>query len=126
MNQECKGPNCKAVNGVNHSVECLFEHFLGYTQACTETKTTRDKLKKAYFDGYEAGAGDWIPVENQLPREYQVVIVYVDRFGYYPNYLSVSSQQKGIWMSEQGTWKRVSHWRPMPLAPEKREDKIEL
>jgi hypothetical protein len=46
----CNGANCKSVDGFNHSVECLFEHFLAYTgfDDC-------EKLKKAYTDGYEAG-----------------------------------------------------------------------
>ena len=117
MEQKCQGENCNSTDGRNHSVECLFEHFMAYTSAHKETPDVQAKLKKAYFDGHEAGAGEWIKVEDQLPDECKLVTVYVDRYGYYPNYFSQSSRQDGAWTKEQGTWQRISHWRPLPAPP---------
>lgn len=115
MDKACEGKNCTTTTGIGHSVECLFDHFMAYTQYLQEDAATQTKLRKAYFDGYEAGVGDWIPVENQLPDECSLVIVRVDRYGYYPNYLSTSTRQNGRWTKEEGNWQRISHWKPMPL-----------
>lgn len=51
----CQGENCTSTDGNNHSVECLFEHFLSYMNAWGVDPDIMGKLKKAYFDGYEAG-----------------------------------------------------------------------
>lgn len=117
MSMKCQGKNCTSSDGRNHSVECLFEHFIAYTHGHKEDAVTLEKLKKAYFDGYEAGCGDWIAVEDQLPEEGKLVTVYVDRYGYYQNYFSQSSRQNGVWTKEQGMWQRISHWMPLPAAP---------
>ncbi len=55
MNQQCKGQNCTATNGVGHSPECLFEHFLSYTGYWSQPEDIRALLKQAYFDGIDAG-----------------------------------------------------------------------
>jgi len=52
---KCKGENCGTTNGRNHSVECLFEHFMCYTGGHKQPSDIRIMLKKAYFDGHEAG-----------------------------------------------------------------------
>lgn len=51
----CKGENCSSAKENEHSVECLFEHFMCYTGGYNETDDVQEKLKKAYFDGFEAG-----------------------------------------------------------------------
>ena len=56
MTDKCAGENCTSIDGFNHSVECLFEHFTAYTGAHRESVDVLGKIKKAYFDGYEAAA----------------------------------------------------------------------
>ena len=56
MTDKCTGENCTSIDGFNHSLECLFEHFTAYTGAHREPIDVLRKIKKAYFDGYEAAA----------------------------------------------------------------------
>ena len=56
MTDKCNGENCTSIDGFNHSVECLFEHFTAYTGAHRDPIDVLRKIKKAYFDGYEAAA----------------------------------------------------------------------
>ena len=53
--KNCKGENCENAPVSQHSKECLFEHFLCYTGSHQECAEILEKLKKAYFDGLEAG-----------------------------------------------------------------------
>lgn len=53
MADKCKGKNCNSTDGSNHSIECLYEHFLAYTGF----DRSDQKIRKAYFDGYDAGIG---------------------------------------------------------------------
>lgn len=52
----CPGENCTSTDGTHHSPECLFEHFASYTGLHTEEPHVQEKIKRAYMDGYEAGA----------------------------------------------------------------------
>jgi len=52
----CQGKNCTAINDMEHSPECLFEHFMSYTDYCSQPDTVRTMLQHAYMDGYIAGA----------------------------------------------------------------------
>ena len=61
---------------------------------------------------------DWISINEKLPDECKSVIVYVTRFNYYPNYISMSHRQDGVWKSEEGTCKKITHWMPLPEPPE--------
>jgi len=58
MNEICAGKNCRAKEGRNHSIECLFEHFMAYTGGHKESIAIQTMLEKAYFDGYEAGKNE--------------------------------------------------------------------
>lgn len=51
---QCKGENCTAIKGKDHSKECLFEHFLAYSGLALKTDITINDLRKAYFDGFDA------------------------------------------------------------------------
>lgn len=53
--RDCQGVNCAAGPQDKHSDECLFEHFLTYTQFSDLSVDIVVKLRKAYFDGLEAG-----------------------------------------------------------------------
>ena len=59
--KKCVGENCNSTNGINHSKECRFEHFQSYSGFFNEPENVQEKIKTAYFHGYEAGEPD--PVE---------------------------------------------------------------
>ena len=69
MTTKCQGENCTSTDGHNHSTECLFDHFTAYTQAQREHPEVQAKLKKAYFDGYEAGLAHTPPVQAEPVQE---------------------------------------------------------
>lgn len=75
--QKCVGENCNSTDEQSHSVECLFEHFCAYTSAHKETDDVIGKLKKAYFDGHEAGTANlqWLPIET-APMDETAVLGY--------------------------------------------------
>lgn len=60
---------------------------------------------------------EWIKCSERLPEPNKNVIIWVDRYGYYPNYMDVSFIQDGVWTKHDGTWQRISHWQPMPEPP---------
>ena len=60
---------------------------------------------------------EWIKVEDSLPKDNQKVIVWIDRYNYYPDYMDVSHRQDGAWTKHDGAWQRISHWMPLPDAP---------
>ena len=68
MTTKCQGENCTSTDGHNHSTECLFDHFTAYTQAQRENPEVQAKLKKAYFDGDEAGVAHTPPVQGMSNR----------------------------------------------------------
>ena len=63
----------------------------------------------------------WIPVSERLPEEHKKVIVFVNRLGYYPDYLDTSFRQDGGWKENSGMRKKITHWMHMPAAPKGEE-----
>lgn len=55
---QCKGENCNSTDGTNHSVECLFEHFVSYRGLNPYEQRVRGDIKAAYFDGYDSARAD--------------------------------------------------------------------
>ena len=78
MTTKCQGENCTSTDGHNHSTECLFDHFTAYTQAQREHPEVQAKLKKAYFDGYEAGLAHTPPVQAEPARNPDVLALNAD------------------------------------------------
>ena len=62
---------------------------------------------------------EWVRVEDGLPEECKKVIVWIDRYNYYPDYMDMSSRQNGVWTSHDGAWQRISHWQYLPERPTK-------
>ena len=79
MTTKCQGENCTSTDGHNHSTECLFDHFTAYTQAQREHPEVQAKLKKAYFDGYEAGLAHTPPVQAEPARNPDVLALNAAR-----------------------------------------------
>ena len=124
MKQKCPGENCNSMDGRNHSVECLLEHFTAYTSAHKETEDVRGKLKKAYFDGHEAGCATfkWLPIETAPMDGETSVLGYHKVLG-------------GMWVIapmyfKDGAWlllafhtdntefeMQPTHWMPIPAPP---------
>lgn len=59
----------------------------------------------------------WIKVSYQLPPDNKKVIVWVDRFGYYPDYIDCAHRQDGKWNQHEGIYQSITHWHPMPDKP---------
>lgn len=83
-----------------------------------------DAAEQAYKNGYEKGyadgkseLGEWIKVEEKLPKLMKPVLVCVN--GYLKNPIMVVSEM----LEENGTrWSAcagftVTHWMPLPEAP---------
>ncbi|KAA8563246.1 hypothetical protein FX985_03314 [Pseudomonas extremaustralis] len=60
---------------------------------------------------------DWIKCSERLPDDCKKVIVWVSRFGYYPDYIDCAHRQDGKWNAHEGNYQSITHWQPMPEAP---------
>ena len=65
---------------------------------------------------------EWINVKDKLPKERRLVIVCVSRHNYYPDYISTSTRQDGVWTSDNGLTREITHWMPLPSPPSKEVD----
>lgn len=59
----------------------------------------------------------WVKCSDRLPEDRKLVIVWVSRFGYYPDYMDCSSRQEGQWLRHNSNHQSITHWHPMPAAP---------
>jgi len=55
----------------------------------------------------------WISVEERLPNDAQVVLVWPSIFGVQPGYYD----GHGWWNLSGSRFKRTTHWRPLPGPP---------
>jgi hypothetical protein len=84
-----------------------------------------DEMNAKHGEGYGV---DWaysaslpmrqmVSVNDGVPPDGEIVTVYVDRYGYHPNYFGQSSRKNGEWTKHEGAWQRISHWESMPPIP---------
>lgn len=66
---KCQGKNCNSTDGTGHSVDCMFEHFMSYTDGEQYELHIQDALEQAFRDGFSAG-------KDNLVRKDYVVPVY--------------------------------------------------
>ena len=88
-----------------------------------------DATETAYRNGYSDGKPKWISVKDRLPEEEGWYLVYTT-----PNreHKSINKAMfcKGYawgnfepyWRGAGGHWANVTHWMPLPLAPEVKND----
>ena len=88
-------------------------------QACVAIAQVELEKKDAEIATLKAQlkASPWISVNDQLPREFLQVTVYVCRYSYQADYLSHSHMQGGKWMSNEGNARTITHWCPLPPEP---------
>jgi hypothetical protein len=84
--------------------------------------------RSCFIAGYQAAAPQWISVKERLPEEDVAVLVYGQVLNDPPDVLGVRRRYNGdqdwkhTWESEDGFIYReddVTHWMPLPKAPEK-------
>lgn len=78
-----------------------------------------DATEQAYKNGYEDGKPKWIPVEERLPEDGQIVLALGLRHATSGMFRGTTSKPN-IWHWKGGFYKEVSHWMPIPEAPKKK------
>jgi hypothetical protein len=82
----------------------------GHEQLDNVTRRNIDEIRAAFIAGYEADK--WIRVEDELPNEYDTVLIWDDDCVYSAIYL------KGGFEDEHGNpYNKVTNWQPLPSPP---------
>lgn len=99
----CYAMNCNCINrGCPYiGMSLCHDHVL---------KDARDYILKL-----EASVPRWIPVEERLPEEKELVLVH-----YTDDWMPVAFLLNGNWFNSGGerSWLSVTHWMPLPEPPE--------
>lgn len=80
-----------------------------------------DILEDACYEAFKAAQPQWIPVEERLPKDGQIVLCFVtsyeqDELGR----VGVACFDCGFFYysdCEDGMFEKVSHWQPLPEPP---------
>ena len=81
-----------------------------------EDKDTADALTELLRLRQE---GRWIPVTEAMPPERTDVLAYWSNAGFYvTSWFKWETMEKPLWSPAVPAWGEVTHWRPLPAAPE--------
>ena len=73
-----------------------------------------ETLLREAADMLETHPDGWISVQDELPYPCEEVLVYFDSDDYDIDY---AYTKNGVFGFEEGTMKKVTHWRPLPEPP---------
>ena len=83
--KDCKGKDCSTMHGNEHSMDCMFEHFLSYAGDGNADNSLIGKLRKAYFDGAATAESELESLKREramLVEEMQKLILCADNLGH--------------------------------------------
>ena len=77
---------------------------------------SREDIPKllSYIKELESRLPRWIPVEERLPEEKEIVTACIKNGRVFPDVFYT----EGCWYSDKGIVKNVTHWQPLPKGPE--------
>ena len=91
---------------------------------------TEQAYKHGYEKGYEAGKPKWIPVTERLPdKNGEYICRHTDKSVHSAEYESIYGSFGywfDFWEDEYKEWidyEGVTHWMPLPAAPERIDEK---
>jgi len=64
---KCQGKNCNSSDGIGHSVDCMFEHFMSYTDGEQHDIYTQELIEQAFRDGFSAGKSELVRKDFVVP-----------------------------------------------------------
>jgi|GEM_PF-6590921 len=96
-----------------------FDSWDDYKNVSPVDESVFDKIAEAYADQFKP---KWIPVEERLPRTEKsgwVNVIVKDGGKYFV--MSLPSATPGIMLRDPSGTAVITHWMPLPAAPDKEE-----